>query len=226
MPFAGGLADGAARPSRWAASPPRPTVPVVTRRSPGRAPCRGARWPGRPHPSTVLTTARVAPGFVSPPTRGAPDRAAARSAPRTTSWAHRRGVPGGTIKSRRRAAGSAPLAARSERLTFAAAAPIRAGGESGRKWVPSTSASVDRTATRFGGTRRAAASSPTGTDRAPDPSGTEPATRGTRARPTRRCAGRGRRSWSGHLYGRNSLPRSSRPRMIRMMLRPPSAPTR
>ena len=37
----------------------------------------------------------------------------------------------------------------------------------------------------------------------------------------RRAAGPAR-----HLYGTNSLPRSSRPMMIRMMLRPPSAPTR
>ena len=36
----------------------------------------------------------------------------------------------------------------------------------------------------------------------------------------------GRAGGTPHLYARNSLPRSSRPRMIRMMFNPPSAPTR
>lgn len=206
---------------RWA--PPKPTTPVVTTRSPGRAPSRVGIRPGPAHPTDTPITDRVSLGFVSPPRTWQPNRAAIRSAPRRTERAHRLGVPAGTSRSISTAAGRPPFAAMSLKFTAVAAAPIRAAGLLRRKWTFSMSASEERSTVRCRPTDTAAASSPIGSWP------TWPAGRCARThrwnsrspstvRPPRVLGMR-------YLYGKKSFPSSSRPRMIRMILSPPSAPT-
>jgi len=79
---------------------------------------------------------------VSPPISGQPASPASRARPAAKSASQPSVQPRGKASVRTKPSGLAPFAARSERLTASAFQPIEAGGSSGKKCTPATSAST------------------------------------------------------------------------------------
>ena len=119
-----------------------PIVPVTTTRSPGFAPLRWTILPGGTRPNAV-TEIISGPGVdtVSPPSSGQPNRSASSPSARANGASQ----PSSALRSASvstKPAGTAPLAARSDRFTRSALRAMRVGRIVGRKCTPSTMASV------------------------------------------------------------------------------------
>ena len=141
----GRLAEPSRR--RTAASPgPRAVARQRARRR------RRSRAPRRSRPAARAPCRRR-------PARRRARRPARRARPRNA--ASQRSSGSGSDSDSSAQAGSAPIAARSLRLTASAWWPIERGGAPGRKCRPSTSVSVAATSAGPGGTSSSAASSPT-----------------------------------------------------------------
>src|SRR5690606_5826734 len=135
-----------------------PTVPPPPTSSPGLAVSRRSACPHRTWPMAVTPSAR-GPRVVSPPTRATWCNPASSKKPSSMA-SHQAASGSGRVRERVHQAGSAPMAARSERLTASAFQPMSAGGWEARKWTPSLSTSVVTTSSCPAAGRRAAASSP------------------------------------------------------------------
>ena len=148
------------RPCRWARpSAARPGWPETQISSPARAPLRRRAFPAATSPKIVTQKLR-GPRVVSPPIRSMPNSSAQANTPRAKAATHASSTSGRAIaKVAQR--GFAPIAAISETLTARVFQPRSSGLVSGRKWVPSTSMSVEITSSqpRLGAIR--APSSPT-----------------------------------------------------------------
>ena len=88
---------------------------------------------------------------VSPPSSGTANSAMSARRPAAKPAIQASSQSPGSISVSKKPLGSAPLAARSERLTRSALAAIAPGGSSAKKWTPATSASVVSTRSRPSG---------------------------------------------------------------------------
>jgi hypothetical protein len=127
--------------------------------SPAWAASRRRAYPAGSVPSAVIVMVR-GPRVVSPPISSIAYASAIANIPSAKASSHASSTSGSVIASKNQR-GSAPIAARSERLTASALCPRRRGSAPGRKCVPSQSVSVVRARTRPAGGRRSAQSSPT-----------------------------------------------------------------
>src|SRR5712692_9816303 len=109
--------------------------------SPASAPSRRSARSGGTSPITVTEIAS-GPRVVSPPTSSICQRPASRKKPCANAAIHFSSASGSAI-ARVAQRGSAPIAARSERLTASALCPSLPGSASGKKWRPASSMSVE-----------------------------------------------------------------------------------
>src|SRR6266568_2383435 len=109
--------------------------------SPASAPSRRSARSGGTSPITVTEIAS-GPRLVSPPISSTSERAASRKKPCANAAIHFSSASGSAI-ARVAQRGSAPIAARSERLTASALCPSLPGSASGKKWRPASSMSVE-----------------------------------------------------------------------------------
>src|SRR5262245_40733094 len=148
------------RPSRCAR--PRAASPVAPESqisSPARAASRRSASPAGTSPITVIDIAS-GPRVVSPPTSSVPNRRASLEKPLANAAIH---VPSALCSAIASSAqrGSAPMAARSDKLTASALWPRDSGSASGKKCRPASSMSVDTARVRPARALRSAQSSPT-----------------------------------------------------------------
>ena len=136
-----------------------PKVPVTNIASPAHAPARGNDSPIGSVPSAVTVTDN-GPCVVSPPTNATPC-ARASSANPSAKRSTKRASAVGRVKASKAHAGSAPIAARSDKFTASDFHPRSPGAVPGRKCTPSTMVSVQATSRCPAGTSSNAASSPT-----------------------------------------------------------------
>ncbi|MNN28445.1 hypothetical protein D3C81_1420160 [compost metagenome] len=117
-----------------------PSVPEIQISSPGRAASRRSAARCGTSPKTVSDSVS-GPRVVSPPTSSQPWASARASMPPASSASHA-GSASGRASASVKARGSAPIAARSDRLTASALWPSARGATSAKKWRPLTSMSV------------------------------------------------------------------------------------
>ena len=145
--------------SRSKPTPASPKVPVTNSCSPARALVRSNACPSGADPITVTVIVN-GPRVVSPPTNGRPSAWLAAASPVENPCNQRESLDG-KVKANVMASGVAPIAARSLAAVATARNPRSSGSSSSVKWRPSTRVSVDTRRLSPGGTRSAAASSPT-----------------------------------------------------------------
>ncbi len=156
QPSSGVWNDPASDRARPSAASPR--VPVTQTRSPTCAPSRRSAAPAGTKPMAVIVMLK-GPRVVSPPTRQIPDCCASCCRPPANAVSHSSSASG-KVKASRNQRGSAPIAARSERLTASDFQPISAGLVGYGKCRPATSVSVVIASACPGAGRTSAQSSP------------------------------------------------------------------
>src|SRR5690606_35763157 len=135
-----------------------PSVPLTQTSSPGLAPSRRRACPGATSPCAATDTAS-GPRVVSPPTRATRCSAASATKPSRKPSTHA-GSPSGSDSDKVHHAGSAPMAARSDRFTARAFQPMSEAAVPEGKCTPSLRVSIVTTSCRPGGGCSRAASSP------------------------------------------------------------------